>query len=294
MPFVAARDAQLWYAEHGQGASVLLVHGGLFDPMDGERFWIAPGVAADLAAAGYRVLVPDRRYSVGRTTSAFGAHSWDVEAADLAAVLDATGGESAHVVAGSNGCSAAARLALTQPARVRSLTLCWPTPPDNAVLRDSCARSADFVAAHGPAAYLVELRANGLPRAAEARPGWPYGAALLHDARVADAFAMLSPQAAARAIRASADALLPGEVIRGLDGVAARRLAATGQPMTVIPADPEDPWHTRAAAERLAAALPGAWLVAGTPVTPAPGFAAARSRLLELLRTAFTGINPKS
>jgi pimeloyl-ACP methyl ester carboxylesterase len=172
----------------GQGSTALLVHGGLFDPMDGARFWIAPGVADDLAVAGYRVLTPDRRYSVGRTTSVFRPHSWDIEAADLATLLAAAGGAPAHVVAGSNGCSAAIRLALTRPECVRSLTLCWPATLDNAALLAQFERSAAFVAESGPAGYLAELRPQGLPRLGEERPGFPYGAALLRDARLASSF----------------------------------------------------------------------------------------------------------
>src|SRR5215217_3250038 len=118
MPFFARDDAAIWYEDLGEGEPVLLVHGGLFDPMDGRRFWLRPGVADDLVAAGFRALVPDRRFATGKTQAPFALHSWDVEAGDLRAVLDHGGVATAHVVAASNGCSAAIRLALTRPDRV--------------------------------------------------------------------------------------------------------------------------------------------------------------------------------
>ena len=123
MPFVEHNLARIWYGDDGDGRPVLLVHGGLFDPMDGERFWKNPGIVEDLAA-GYRTLLPGRRFSGGRTTAPFAVHSWDVEADDVVAVLHAAGVEQADVVAGSNGCSAAFRLVLVYPHLVRSLVLC--------------------------------------------------------------------------------------------------------------------------------------------------------------------------
>jgi pimeloyl-ACP methyl ester carboxylesterase len=281
--------ATLWCDERGQGSTVLLVHGGLFDPMDGERFWIAPGVADDLAAAGYRVLTPDRRYGAGGTTSDFRAHSWDIEAADLAAVLAAAGGAPAHVVAGSNGCSAAIRLALTQPERVRSLTLCWPATLANAALLAQFERSAAFVAEMGPAGYLAELRAHDLPRPSEDRPGFPYGAALLRDARLATSFLAQPPTAAAQTLRATAAALLPGELLRGVSHAAARRLAASRLPLAIVPPEPEDAAHTRAATRALVAALPGARRMGGTPVTPSPHFARSRAACAAMLRGVLRG-----
>jgi pimeloyl-ACP methyl ester carboxylesterase len=50
--------------------------------------------------------------------------SWDEEASHLAPEIEKLG--SAHILAASNGCSAAARLAVRSPNRVRSLLFCWP------------------------------------------------------------------------------------------------------------------------------------------------------------------------
>ena len=90
------------------GPPVLFVHGGLRERMDGRRFWAAPGVAGAVAAAGYCVLLPDRRWAGGGTTAPVTEHTWALEGGDLA-VLRHAGAAPALVVAGSNGCSAAAR-----------------------------------------------------------------------------------------------------------------------------------------------------------------------------------------
>lgn len=276
MPAIARVDATLWWEERGSGQAVLLVHGGLFDPMTGERFWTAPGVVADLAAAGYRVLVPDRRYSPGRTTAEFGPHNWDIEADDLTTILDAAGVEQAHIVAGSNGCSAAARLALRHPERVTTLALCWPAAPTAAAMRASFERSAAAVEHDGATAYLDSLRRDGVPRPGEERPGFPFGFALLHDRRTANSFVACSGADAARIFRQTATALLPGDPIRGLTRDDATRLGTSAIPIHIMPAEPEDPYHLRAAAHALHDAIPGATLTRGFPITPSRFFAETR------------------
>ena len=39
---------------------VLLIHGGLAESMDAERFWVRPGIVNALAQAGFVVAAPDR------------------------------------------------------------------------------------------------------------------------------------------------------------------------------------------------------------------------------------------
>ena len=277
MPICPRDAAAIWYEDEGEGEVVLLVHGGLFDPMDGRRFWRRPGVADDLVAAGYRVLVPDRRFSVGKTQAPFALHTWDVEAGDLRGVLDHGGVAAAHVVAGSNGCSAAVRLALTRPDRVRSVLLCWPARLDPA-LDDAFERAIDAIGWAGPAAYLGGLRAHGLPRAGAARPGFPWGAALLADDRFAAEFERLPAAEAAAIVRATAGSLLPGELIRGVSLRDVAVLGRIGLPVGVMPAEPEDPHHPAATAWELGARIPNAALLSAFPTTQVPGFAGSRGR----------------
>jgi pimeloyl-ACP methyl ester carboxylesterase len=94
--------------------TLLLIHGGLWDDMDAERFWRKPGIVAGLQHHGLEILSPDRPRR---------APDWATEVEHLAAALP---DRAITVVAGSNGCSAAVRLALTHPERVDRVLLAWP------------------------------------------------------------------------------------------------------------------------------------------------------------------------
>ncbi len=100
--------------------TALLIHGGLWDDMDAERFWRKPGIVAGLQRHGVHVLSPDRIHR---------APSWTSEAEHLTTSLP---DHPVTVIAGSNGCSAAIRLTLARPERVERLLLAWP-----ATARDS-------------------------------------------------------------------------------------------------------------------------------------------------------------
>ncbi|WP_152360722.1 alpha/beta fold hydrolase [Microlunatus speluncae] len=103
-------------------APVVLLHGGIWAELDAERFWHRPGISAGLTAAGFQVAAPDRPAR---------PESWRTEARALAGLLP---DRRAVVVAGSNGCSAAVRLALDTPDAVGRLVLAWPaTAGDPAV-----------------------------------------------------------------------------------------------------------------------------------------------------------------
>ncbi|WP_328648997.1 alpha/beta hydrolase [Amycolatopsis sp. NBC_00348] len=104
--------------------NVLLVHGGLHEDMDARRFWGSTGVVSGLEQRGLRVHAPDRLA---------GARSWQSEADHLTPVLP---DEPVVVVAGSNGCSAAVRLALTHPGRVSRLLLAWPATAGDTSIDD--------------------------------------------------------------------------------------------------------------------------------------------------------------
>jgi pimeloyl-ACP methyl ester carboxylesterase len=93
--------------------TVVLIHGGLGDDMNADRFWFRPGVVGGLRAAGFSVVAPDRDTAPS---------SWGAAADAIAAELRA----STSVVAGSNGVSVAVRLALQQRPLVDRLLLLWP------------------------------------------------------------------------------------------------------------------------------------------------------------------------
>ncbi|MCP2163863.1 alpha/beta fold hydrolase [Goodfellowiella coeruleoviolacea] len=101
--------------------TVLLIHGGLWEPgMDANRFWTVPGITAGIERAGFSVLAPNRLHQ---------PPNWDAEVEHLAGMLPA---RPVVVVAGSNGCSVAIRLALTRPRQVARLLLGWPATAGDA------------------------------------------------------------------------------------------------------------------------------------------------------------------
>lgn len=103
--------------------TVLLIHGGLWeDDMDATRFWRDPGITAGLRGRGLKVLGPSRLLR---------PPNWQAEVSHLVQVLP---GRPVTVLAGSNGCTVAARLALARPAAIARLILAWPaTAGDPAV-----------------------------------------------------------------------------------------------------------------------------------------------------------------
>lgn len=98
------------------------MHGGLWDDMTAARFWDAPGIVAGLRRGGFEMHAP------GWLTRAC---SWQAEANHLGSILPAG---RVTVLAGSNGCSAAVRLALAFPGRVSRLLLAWPATAADPVM----------------------------------------------------------------------------------------------------------------------------------------------------------------
>jgi pimeloyl-ACP methyl ester carboxylesterase len=194
---------------------VLLVHGGLHEPMSAARFWTNPGVTDALIVAGHRVIVPDRRWSEGATEAPVVPHTWMLEGEDLAAVLRHAGTGPALVMAGSNGCSAALRLAIDASDLVAGLVLAWPVGPRDRHLEAAFERSAAFVASQGVGAYLDELRC-GVPGWASKRPGLAFGVAITTDRTARASFALLTSGGAASLIGRSAASLFSGETVRGV------------------------------------------------------------------------------
>ena len=100
--------------------TVLLIHGGLWEETDADRFWRRPGIVSGLEGRGFSVLAPNRLRR---------ASSWSDEAKHIAALVrgsSATDAGLVTVVGGSFGCSVAVRMALDFPALVRRVLLAWP------------------------------------------------------------------------------------------------------------------------------------------------------------------------
>ncbi|HUP16174.1 MAG TPA: alpha/beta hydrolase [Acidimicrobiia bacterium] len=108
--------------EHSTG--VLLIHGGLFERIGPEEFWHEPGIVTGLETAGLQVIAPRR---------VIAPSSWSDEIEHLLASFPSLPSRWS-VVAGSNGCSVAVRMAIDHAELVARLVLCWPaTAGDPAV-----------------------------------------------------------------------------------------------------------------------------------------------------------------
>jgi pimeloyl-ACP methyl ester carboxylesterase len=164
------------------GTVLVLVHGGLWEDMDAERFWVRPGVVDGLAGAGVEVLAPDRLRR---------PDSWAAEVRHLRALLP---DRSVTVVAGSNGCSVAARLAVDHPDRVARLVLAWPAtagdPQVDAWARQQGAPEAMLAGETLRGLTDTELAGLSLPVAVLPASGSPF-----HQRRTVDALLRLIPGA---------------------------------------------------------------------------------------------------
>jgi pimeloyl-ACP methyl ester carboxylesterase len=108
----------------GAGETVVLLHGHTLD----LRVW--DDLVTALVLRGWRAVRYDQR-GHGRSGSPPVGYRWGDHAADLAAVLDATGGAAAHLVGLSKGGGIALELALRRPELVRSLVLVATLVPDH-------------------------------------------------------------------------------------------------------------------------------------------------------------------
>lgn len=117
--------------------ALVLIHGGLWDDMNADRFWVRTGVVGALRKLGMQAVAPDRLKR---------ADSW---AADAARLRESLPDHPVTLVAGSNGCSSAVRLALMCPEMVSSLLLAWPaTAGAPAVDKDMRQQLAEAGAPH--------------------------------------------------------------------------------------------------------------------------------------------------
>jgi pimeloyl-ACP methyl ester carboxylesterase len=111
---------ELHYLTTGDGAPVLLVHGG----GDDLRYWEAQ---LGPLSARYRVTVYSRRHSAPNDNPIRSSnHSAELEADDLERLIDTLGLDRFHLGGHSYGALTALLLALRRPASIRTLTLCEP------------------------------------------------------------------------------------------------------------------------------------------------------------------------
>lgn len=103
--------ARIWYASHGSGTPVILLHGGLGN--SGNWGYQLPA----LVDAGHRVVVIDSR-GHGRSTRDTRPYSYELMAADVLAVMDRLEIRKAAVVGWSDGACTGMILGRTHPERI--------------------------------------------------------------------------------------------------------------------------------------------------------------------------------
>ena len=115
MPFTANQGAKLYWDEQGQGEPVLMINGLTYP----SYMWHRTRPALN---ARFRTVAFDNR-GIGQSEVPPGPYPIPLMASDAAAVLDAAGIESAHVLGYSMGGMIAQEFALKYPKRVCSLVL---------------------------------------------------------------------------------------------------------------------------------------------------------------------------
>jgi 3-oxoadipate enol-lactonase len=136
MPFIDNQGAKIYWDEQGDGEPLLLIMGLGYPSV----MWFR---TRPLLANKYRTIALDNR-GVGRSDVPPGPYSISLMASDAAAVLDASGFESANVYGVSMGGMIAQEFALQYPKRVRSLILGCTAPGGPHAVR-AAAEVIDFL-----------------------------------------------------------------------------------------------------------------------------------------------------
>ena len=227
MTTVRLRDITVGYDDVGAGTdAVLLVHGHPFN----RSMW-QPQLSA-IAAAGWRVIAPDLR-GYGETTIVPGKTTFDIFAADLAALLDHLGIDRVVLGGLSMGGQIVMEFARQYPSRVRGIVLAAtfsePESEDGKRWRYSM---ADRLVAEGMRPYAAEVLSKML--AARSITDFPDVAT-----HVTAMMCGTNPEGAAAALRGRAERpdYQP-------------TLAALTVPVLVVVGS-EDAYTTRAQAERM-------------------------------------------
>jgi pimeloyl-ACP methyl ester carboxylesterase len=113
--YVQLGAARTWYDEHGEGEPLVLLHGGLVD----ARFF-EPNLPA--LAGHFHVYTPERR-GQGHTPDVEGPITYQLQAHDTIAFLEAVVGQPADLVGHSDGAFIALLVAMQRPELVKRLVM---------------------------------------------------------------------------------------------------------------------------------------------------------------------------
>lgn len=146
-----ANDVDTYYETHGNGLTLLLLHGGL-DTIEAFR----PHIAA--LSPRYRLALPERR-GHGRTADQPGPITYDLMAEDTIAFMEALALGRCHVAGWSDGAIVAMIVAMRRPDLVDRLVLISANY-DAGGMRPEFAECAEYARAMTPEAFeprLVEV-----------------------------------------------------------------------------------------------------------------------------------------
>jgi pimeloyl-ACP methyl ester carboxylesterase len=253
LPISVVRDGVLLSGEQsGEGTPIVLLHG-----LTATRRYVVMG-SRSLQRGGNRVIAYDAR-GHGRSAPALSPVDYGYEhlCADLEAVLDAAGVQSAVVAGASMGAHTAVRLALRRPERVAALAVITPAFDPSAPASESELARWDALERG-----LRDGGVEGFVRAydlASVPERWRESTATVLRQRMA---AHEHPEAVADALHA---------VPRSRPFASLDELAAIRVPTIVIASrDEADPGHPLEVGERYAEMIPGAHLAVEEAGPPAP------------------------
>ena len=121
MPTIDVHGFQLYYEDRGEGAPLLLLHGGTGIGRDWQHVFTTGD------PAGYRLIVPDLR-GHGRSTNPSGQFTFRELAKDIFALLDHLGIRRVNAIGMSAGAKTLLHAATQQPDRVDAMVLVSATP----------------------------------------------------------------------------------------------------------------------------------------------------------------------
>jgi len=133
----AVNGVRLYHAVYGEGAPVILLHGGLGN----SDYW---GHLVPVLAERYRVITVDSR-GHGRSTRDAQAYGYDLMAADVIALMDHLGIAKASIVGWSDGGIIGLDVAMNHPDRIDRL-FAFGTNSTVAGLKESIEKNPTFAA----------------------------------------------------------------------------------------------------------------------------------------------------
>jgi 3-oxoadipate enol-lactonase len=232
MPFANNQGIRIYWDEQGLGDPVLLVMGLGW----ASNMWHR---TRPLLATRFRTIAFDNR-GAGRSDVPPGPYSMGAMACDVAAVLDAAGVESTHLVGASMGGMISQEFALQYPQRVRSLVLACTAPG-----------GPHSVAAEPTAIQMLLQRSGGPKERVEAAVPYIYDKSTPRDRIDRDLEVLSEHYPIPEGYAAQLQAIFTWEAYSRLPQIHARTLVVHGENDRLVPAGNADLIAARIANSKL-------------------------------------------